>query len=45
VAASILSTAQLTQNRRCPGSMERSRDASSPVKTATCDPTQVPLGP
>jgi phospholipid/cholesterol/gamma-HCH transport system substrate-binding protein len=45
VPGSILGTAQLNQNRRCPGSIERSRDGSSPVKTATCDPTQVPPGP
>jgi phospholipid/cholesterol/gamma-HCH transport system substrate-binding protein len=45
VASSITGAAQLHQNRRCPGSMERNYDGSTPIKTATCDPTQVPPGP
>jgi phospholipid/cholesterol/gamma-HCH transport system substrate-binding protein len=45
VANSFLQFAQTGQYRRCPGSMERSFDGSNPIKTSTCDPTQVPPGP
>lgn len=45
VANEISSAAQLHQNKRCPGSLERSYDGSNPIKTETCDPSQVPPGP
>ena len=45
VANSITDAAQLHQNRRCPGSMERDYDGSTPIKTETCDPNQVPPRP
>jgi phospholipid/cholesterol/gamma-HCH transport system substrate-binding protein len=42
VASTFLGAAQTNQTRRCPGSLERPVDGSSPVKTSTCDPNQVP---
>ncbi|MDX6699354.1 MAG: phospholipid/cholesterol/gamma-HCH transport system substrate-binding protein [Solirubrobacteraceae bacterium] len=45
VANTILGQAQLNQTRRCPGSMERPRDGSSPITNGVCDPNQVPSGP
>jgi phospholipid/cholesterol/gamma-HCH transport system substrate-binding protein len=46
VASTFLQFAQTKQYRRCPGSMERNTDGSNPpIKTATCDPTEVPPGP
>jgi hypothetical protein len=45
VAPTFLQFAQTGQTRRCPGSMERPKDGSSPVKTDTCDPSELPLGP
>jgi phospholipid/cholesterol/gamma-HCH transport system substrate-binding protein len=45
VASSITDAALLDQNRRCPGSLERPRDGSSPIKTEICDPSQLPSGP
>ena len=44
VASSFLNTAALHQNRRCPGSLERPRDGSNPIKTEICDPSQLPPG-
>jgi phospholipid/cholesterol/gamma-HCH transport system substrate-binding protein len=44
VANTFLQFAQTGQNKRCPGSMERPQDGSSPIKTDTCDPAQIPLG-
>ncbi|HVE68692.1 MAG TPA: MlaD family protein [Solirubrobacteraceae bacterium] len=38
VAASITSAATLNQNRRCPGSLERPRDGSNPIRNEVCDP-------
>jgi phospholipid/cholesterol/gamma-HCH transport system substrate-binding protein len=45
VAASITGAAALNQNRRCPGSLERPRDGSNPIRNEICDPTQLPPGP
>jgi phospholipid/cholesterol/gamma-HCH transport system substrate-binding protein len=42
VANTFLQFAQTGQYRRCPGSMERSFDGSNPIKTDTCDPSEVP---
>ena len=42
VANTFLEFAQTGQTRRCPGSMERPQDGSSPVRTDTCDPSQLP---
>jgi phospholipid/cholesterol/gamma-HCH transport system substrate-binding protein len=47
VASTFLGAAQLDQNRRCPGSMERPADGSNPYKAPdndVCDPSQVPAG-
>jgi phospholipid/cholesterol/gamma-HCH transport system substrate-binding protein len=45
VANSITGAAQLHQNRRCPGALERSFDGSNPVRNEICDPNQMPPGP
>jgi phospholipid/cholesterol/gamma-HCH transport system substrate-binding protein len=45
VANTFLQFAQTGQTRRCPGSLERNLDGSNPIKTDTCDPSQVPPGP
>jgi phospholipid/cholesterol/gamma-HCH transport system substrate-binding protein len=42
VPNTFLQFAQTGQTRRCPGSMERPVDGSSPVKTDTCDPSELP---